>query len=478
MLSTLNGIAVLLALASPPPGYRLGLDGRALITSAGPLQLHADVPKDGFQLGLSGTVAHTRVTYLSSAATNPPDVLVLYESKSCCAPKIAKEYEIVAGLDILIPKGVSHEVVSSDPRSLRVLARPPHDVVTMQSVGTATTATTTSATSTTSTISSSTSTTTTTTSTTTTTTSTTSTSTFTTTTTTATFTTTTLNANDYDANANETRQEIVSTFKAKNMSATEMLSKGYTPNDLLNGGYTATTILNASCPVDERAESCEAQKSAILASTVPSQVKKRGGTVAGLVLLVLFGLVGGVYYAKREQQRVVQADGPAEVNTLAMAENPMHTLRRERSNRQGAAVGTTGVSFEDGTIADNGAEDDEYFTVVGTVDGYEVPVSAQQQRNSSTAAGVASPLYAIPFERDGTASAPEHTAAVGGSIYAVPFERSSSINFTEGGYVEDNFICERSGSQAGGMPDYAEPTYATPAEDAEDAEVEGGSSAA
>ena len=262
------------------------------------------------------------------------------------------------------------------------------------------------------------------------------------------------------------------------MSATEMLSKGYTPNDLLNGGYTATTILNASCPVDERAESCEAQKSAILASTVPSQVKKRGGTVAGLVLLVLFGLVGGVYYAKREQQRVVLADGPAEVNTLAMAENPMHTLRRERSNRQGAAVGTTGVSSEDGNIADNGAEDDEYFTVAGTVDGYEVPVSAQQQRNSSTAAGVASPLYAIPFERDGTASAPEHTAAVGGSIYAVPFERSSSINLAEGGYVEDNFICERSGSQAGGMPDYAEPTYATPAEDAEDAEVEGGSSAA
>ena len=98
-------------------------------TRSGPLQAHVDTPRGKVDLGVVGMVGHTRLTYLSSRATAPPDVLVIDVGQR------ASEYEIVAGLDVVIPKNVVHEILSTDPSSLRILARPPHDVVTHQLVG-------------------------------------------------------------------------------------------------------------------------------------------------------------------------------------------------------------------------------------------------------------------------------------------------------------------------------------------------------
>ena len=68
------------------------------VVRTGPMQAHVDAPRTG------ETVGHTVLVYLESRATTPPDVLVIENV----------EYAIEAGLEITIPVGVSHAIVSSD----------------------------------------------------------------------------------------------------------------------------------------------------------------------------------------------------------------------------------------------------------------------------------------------------------------------------------------------------------------------------
>ena len=145
-----------------------------------------------------------------------------------------------------------------------------------------------------------------------------------------------------------------------------------------------------------------------------------------------------------------------------------------------------------------GGADSSVNTMVDE-DGYEMPIAVQVLGGGTTAPTAAgNALYAVPFEASpqnparSTSSSSSNTDYAANPIYAVPFEdgtlrrvRSSSnqagasntnrtFMLDEGGYVDDAFICG-SGGQA--SPDYAEPNYATPAEDAFGGEV-GGQNAA
>ena len=88
-------------------------------------------------------------------------------------------------------------------------------------------------------------------------------------------------------------------LKSENKSATELLGKGYMPTDLLEGGYAVTEIIKSTCPPAKTAESCEAQKKAIIATH--SNKNKRGGAIAGIVVVLLcVGIVGSyIFYRHR-----------------------------------------------------------------------------------------------------------------------------------------------------------------------------------
>ena len=104
---------------SPTTNHTVGtIDNPMLRVRFGPKESHVDANAAGCPLG------HTIIKYLSSRATNPPDLMVIG----------GIEHPIVAGLEIAIPVGVAHSVVSRDPTSLRVMIAP-YDSVTGIPVG-------------------------------------------------------------------------------------------------------------------------------------------------------------------------------------------------------------------------------------------------------------------------------------------------------------------------------------------------------
>ena len=93
-------------------------DNTNVRTASGPAASHIDQHRDG-----RPRRGPTHLRYLKSAATNPPDRLLIGE----------EEYEIESGLVVAIPIGVPHSVLSSDPDSHRTFIA--IDSVTAENVG-------------------------------------------------------------------------------------------------------------------------------------------------------------------------------------------------------------------------------------------------------------------------------------------------------------------------------------------------------
>ena len=102
MLASLHLVAslVMITVLGPPAAAAAAVE---VVTRSGAMRSHIDVPRVGEIVG------HTVLSYLESRATNPPDVLVIENT----------EYPIVAGLEITIPVGARHGIVSLDPASHR-----------------------------------------------------------------------------------------------------------------------------------------------------------------------------------------------------------------------------------------------------------------------------------------------------------------------------------------------------------------------
>jgi len=109
--STVSALQLIVALAGPALATAAAA-AVEIVTRSGSMQSHIDVPRVGEIVG------HTVLKYLESRATHPPDVLVIEST----------EYPIVAGLEITIPVGARHGIVSLDPASHRRYVITAHSV--------------------------------------------------------------------------------------------------------------------------------------------------------------------------------------------------------------------------------------------------------------------------------------------------------------------------------------------------------------